>query len=116
MNKIEKLSEIFKAFSDPTRLKLLKMLCESSSDEITLGTCIPGACTGKNGPLCVNAMVNRIGVTQSAVSQHLRILKQAGIVNSVRKGSFVHYSINRENLDKFKIMLKDEMGVLFDIG
>ncbi len=112
MNKIQKLSDIFKALSDPTRLKLVKLL-SNSSHEITLTGCAPDTCTGKGGPLCVNAMVNQLGVTQSAVSQHLRVLKQAGIVTGIRKGSFVHYSINKENLKLFKNMLHDEIGEIF---
>ncbi len=114
VSEIEKLSEIFKALSDPTRLKLVKLLSENSSD-ITLTDCMPETCTGKGGPLCVNAMVNKLEVTQSAVSQHLRVLKQAGIVTGKRKGSFVHYSINKENLDQFKDLLRSEIGGLFSI-
>ena len=112
--KIAKLSELFKLFSDPTRLKIIKLIGEGSN-EITLESCSPETCTGKGGPLCVNALVNRLGVTQSAVSQHLRLLRQAGIVRGERKGSFVHYSLDRETLNKFKTLLKDEMGALLDI-
>ena len=62
MDDVEKLAEIFKAFSDPTRLRLIKSL------------------RGNNGALCVNALSGMLGVTQSAVSQHLRVLRQAGLV------------------------------------
>ncbi len=115
MDKIEKLSEIFKALSDPTRLKLVKLLSQRST-EITLNNCNPDTCQGKAGPLCVNALVNRLGGTQSAISQHLRVLRQAGIIRGERKGSFIHYSINQDNLDEFKTMLRDETGELFVIG
>jgi DNA-binding transcriptional ArsR family regulator len=111
---IDKLSELFKLFSDPTRLKMIKLIGEGST-EVTLGNCVPETCTGKGGPLCVNAMVNRLDVTQSAVSQHLRVLRQAGIVRGERKGSFIHYTLNRERLDKFRELLKDEMGDLLSI-
>ena len=53
MEKIEKLVEIFKALSDPTRLKLVK----------ALNDCEPGVCQG--GSLCVNALAHRLNVTQS---------------------------------------------------
>lgn len=112
MNKTEKLAEFFKALSDPTRLKVVKLLNGSSSG-ITLNDCTPETCTGKGGPLCVNALTNRLGVTQSAVSQHLRVLRQAGIVRGKRKGAFVHYSINRDNFKEFRAMLRDELGELF---
>ncbi len=112
--KIYKLSELFKLFSDPTRLKMIKLIGEGST-EITLGDCRPESCTGKGGPLCVNAMVNKLDVSQSAVSQHLRVLRQAGIVRGERKGSFIHYSLNQESLDKFKVLLRDEMGSFLNI-
>ena len=113
-DRIAKLSELFKLFSDPTRLKMIKLIGEGAA-EITLGDCNPDSCMGKGGPLCVNALVNKLDITQSAVSQHLRILRQAGIVTGERKGSFVHYSLNQKALDKFKILLKEEMGAILNI-
>lgn len=112
MNDTQKIAEVFKALSDPTRLKLVKML-NGASEEITLDNCTPETCTGRGGPLCVNAMTNKLGVSQSAVSQHLRVLRQAGIVKGVRKGAFVHYSIDIENFKKLRSLLKDELGELF---
>ena len=84
---IEKLSEIFKALADPTRLRLVKLL----------NNCKPGVCQG--GPLCVNALADQLGVTQSAVSQHLRILRHTGLVRGERKGNFMHYSLDPNGLD-----------------
>jgi DNA-binding transcriptional ArsR family regulator len=98
MNRTEKQAEIFKALSDPTRLRLVKLLNE----------CEPGICKG--GPLCVNALANRLGVTQSAVSQHLRILRQAGLVRGERQGSFMHYALDPEGIDKYKIALRESLG------
>lgn len=45
------------------------------------------------GPLCVGAISSRLGITQGAVSQHLRILRDAGIVEDERCGQFVHYGL-----------------------
>jgi ArsR family transcriptional regulator len=87
MEEIEELAEIFKALSDPTRLRLVKLLSE----------CSPGEC---QGALCVNALAHRLGVTQSAVSQHLRVLRQAGLVNGQRHGHFVHYSLDQDRRTK----------------
>jgi ArsR family transcriptional regulator len=41
-----------------------------------------------------------LGVTQSAVSQHLRVLKQAGLVTDERKGYHIFYSLNKASLEK----------------
>lgn len=98
MDKVEKLVEIFKALSDPTRLRLVKLLND----------CEPGVCQG--GPLCVNALAHQLEVTQSAVSQHLRILRQAGLVRGERRGTFMHYSLDPDGLDKYRHALRDTLG------
>lgn len=99
MDKIEKQAELFKALSDPTRLKLVKLLSE----------CDQGICSG--GPLCVNALAHRLGITQSAVSQHLRILKAAGLVHGVRRGSFMHYSLDSDGVEITVTTLQKALGI-----
>ena len=74
---------VFNALADPTRLKLLKLLCHQQA---------PGA-------LCVNALAGLLGVTQSAVSQHLRVLKSIGLVKGERRGYHIHYLVNHDALD-----------------
>jgi DNA-binding transcriptional ArsR family regulator len=103
MDEIEELVEIFKALSDPTRLRLVKLLSDQSPD-VCQGTC--------NGQrfLCVNALAHKLGVTQSAVSQHLRVLRQAGLVYGERRGSFMHYSIDKDGLAKYKAALRQSLG------
>jgi len=103
MDEIEQLAEIFKALSDPTRLRLIKLLNEQSRGEG------PSACNGR-GFLCVNALARRLGVTQSAVSQHLRVLRQVGLVEGVRHGRFVHYSLDRHGLEQYTAILQDTLG------
>ena len=72
------LARIFKALADPTRLGILS----------ALGT----------QTLCVGALAHRLGVTQSAVSQHLRILREAGLVDGDKRGYWVHYSLDRKQI------------------
>ena len=104
MDEIEKQVELFKALSDPTRLRLVKLLND----------CQPGVCEG--GALCVNALAHRLGVTQSAVSQHLRILRQAGLVHGARRGSFMHYSLDPDGLEKYRAALRETLGENFVSG
>ena len=104
MDTIEKIADIFKALGDPTRLRLLRLLND----------CQEGVCKG--GPLCVNALAHQLGVTQSAVSQHLRILKQAGLVRGARNGAFMHYSLDPDGLDRYKSALRETLGDEFVIG
>jgi DNA-binding transcriptional ArsR family regulator len=54
----------------------------------------------KKEPMCVNALANALGITQSAVSQHLRVLKGAGLVKDERQGYWIYYSLNRNTLEK----------------
>jgi DNA-binding transcriptional ArsR family regulator len=101
MDEIDKLADIFKALSDPTRLRLVKLLND----------CHPGICKG--GPLCVNALAQQLGVTQPAVSQHLRILRQAGLVRGARHGAFMHYSLDPDGLERYKAALQETLGDYF---
>ncbi|HRU06639.1 MAG TPA: metalloregulator ArsR/SmtB family transcription factor [Candidatus Brocadiia bacterium] len=52
----------------------------------------------KERELCVNALAMRLGVTQGAVSQHLRVLRDAGLVDGAKRGYFVHYRLNEKAL------------------
>jgi DNA-binding transcriptional ArsR family regulator len=92
MDEIDELAGIFKALSDPTRLRLVKLLSECE------------------GALCVNALAHRVGVTQSAVSQHLRVLRQVGLVWGERHGYFVHYSLDQDRLEQYKASLRKTLG------
>jgi DNA-binding transcriptional ArsR family regulator len=56
----------------------------------------------KKGTLCVNALTYRLGITQSAVSQHLRVLKSAGLVKADKRGYWMHYSVNTKAFQKYK--------------
>lgn len=72
-------AELFKVLSVDKRIEILELLKEKS--------------------LSVNALAEALGVTQSAVSQHLRILKAAGLVRDERQGYWIYYSLNREALE-----------------
>jgi ArsR family transcriptional regulator len=114
MDEIEELAEIFKALSDPTRLRLVKLLGECTPGHATAGECVPSECKGE--PLCVNALAHNLGVTQSAVSQHLRVLRQVGLVRGERRGPFVHYTLDRDGLQRYKDALLDTLGEGFATG
>jgi DNA-binding transcriptional ArsR family regulator len=110
MDSIEELATVFKALSDPTRLRLLKLLNNNLSPD----ECPVEACGGQRF-LCVNAMAKRLGVTQSAVSQHLRVLRHAGLVNGTRRGSFMHYALDRAGIQKHNALLQEMLSVSFAV-
>jgi DNA-binding transcriptional ArsR family regulator len=60
----------------------------------------------------VGALSARLDVTQGAVSQHLRILRDADLVVAEKRGYFVHYRLNDKKLDKWK----DVIGKLLTIN
>jgi len=93
-DEVKALARLFKALADETRLRLLKLLSEQDSD----------------GALCVGALAMRLGVTQSAVSQHLAVLRAAGLVVDERRGYFVHYRVNRGRLGGWHEQLKAVLG------
>ena len=73
-------TEMFKALAVETRVKIIELL-------------------KSEGPLGAKNIAGQIGVTPAAVSQHLKILRQAGLVRSERKGYWIPYSIDEEALE-----------------
>ena len=67
-----------KALADETRLKLVDLLLSHD--------------------LCVGALARRLGVSEAAVSQHLRVLRRAGLVKGEKRGYWTHYRVEREAL------------------
>ena len=59
----------------------------------------------KKRSLSVSAIAEKIGVTQSAASQHLRVLKDAGLVVNDRRGYHVYYTLNRKALEECRARL-----------
>jgi DNA-binding transcriptional ArsR family regulator len=49
---------------------------------------------------CVSDIHAGLNIEQSLVSQHLRVLRQAGLVQTARVGKFVHYTLNYDRLEK----------------
>jgi len=79
-------SGLLKALSVETRVKIIELL-------------------KSKGPLGVNHLAQRIGVTPAAISQHLKILKMAGLVRNERKGTAVPYSLDEPALRNFRALL-----------
>ena len=73
-----KYSAVFKALSDDTRLRILNLLLSAK------------------GSLCVCEIVDALGLPQYLISRHLVILKNAGLIQSKKKGRWVHYSLNAQ--------------------
>ena len=59
------------------------------------------------GPLGAKNIAEIVGITTAAVSQHLKILKQAGLVRSERRGYWIPYSIDEEGLENCRQILNE---------
>jgi len=72
----------------------------------------------KGRALCVNALGARLDVTQGAVSQHLRVMRDAGLVIDEKHGYYVHYRLNEDTLaawrEKIDKLLDAKHGVCTD--
>lgn len=73
INIINELSEFFKVFSDPTRLRILEVLLKNET--------------------CVNEISETIGASPSAVSHQLSYLRSTNLVKTRKEGQVIYYSI-----------------------
>ena len=83
----EKNSQTLKALAHPIRLRMAEMLMD---DEC-----------------CVTDVTNALGISQSTSSQHLGILKNAGIVFPEKHGTKTCYFVNNEMVKKLILLLKE---------
>ena len=73
-------ADLFKLLSVDKRIEIIELL--------------------KKEPMSVNAIAEALGISQSAVSQHLRVLKNSGLVKDERQGYWIYYSLNKDTLEK----------------
>ncbi len=89
-----KLARLLKILSVGTRVRIVQLL--------------------KGRALCVNALAHRLDVTQSAVSQHLRVLREAGLVIDEKRGYYVHYRLNEETFAEWKEAIDHMLDTKFE--
>ena len=93
------LSRFFKALGDETRLRLVVLLAQQE----------PG------GALCVTRLARELDVTPSAVSQHLRVLKDLQLVHGERRSYRVHYFLDFQQLAAYQDLARELLGDVFAI-
>lgn len=71
---------IFKALSDEKRLKIIDML--------------------SHGSLCACKILEQFNFSQPALSQHMKVLVNCGLVSGVRVGNWMHYSLVKEKYEE----------------
>ncbi|GHP00626.1 transcriptional regulator [Reticulibacter mediterranei] len=90
-------ARLLKALADPTRLRILSVLSRHE------------------GEICVFEIVACFHLEQPTISHHLRILRDAGLVDSRKKGLWAYYFINRDALVRARAVVEacDEAGLIF---
>ncbi len=82
---MQEILSIFKALSEETRLRILKLL--------------------ENGELCVCDIVAALDTIQPKVSFHLSTLKEAGLIKDRKQGKWVHYRIDDSDMFRRFLLL-----------
>jgi ArsR family transcriptional regulator, arsenate/arsenite/antimonite-responsive transcriptional repressor len=82
------LAQVFKALGDPVRLRLVSLI---------------GAHQG--GEVCVCDLTTAFDLTQPTISHHLKVLREAGIITSERRGTWVYYRLEPAALDRMGALL-----------
>jgi ArsR family transcriptional regulator, arsenate/arsenite/antimonite-responsive transcriptional repressor len=84
----DELAPLFKAVADPMRLRLLSLI----------------ACH-EGGESCVCDLLEAFDVTPPAISYHLKILRESGLLSSERRGTWVYYRVNPEVMARMSAVL-----------
>ncbi len=85
MNNLDEISVVLKLLGDKSRLKILYTLNKTN--------------------VCVCKLVNILDMSQPSISQHLRKLKDANILNVEKKGQQIFYTLNHNY--KFYFLIQD---------
>jgi ArsR family transcriptional regulator len=85
----ERTAELLTALADPVRLRIVSMLAAAPE-----------------GTACGCELEAPLGLAQPTVSHHLRILRQAGLVEGERRGRWVHYSLVPQRLEEITEALR----------
>ena len=83
-----RLAQMFKALADPVRLRLVSLI---------------GAHQG--GEVCVCELTEAFELTQPTISHHLKVLREAGIIDSERRGTWVYYRLEPAALERMGALL-----------
>ena len=83
------LAELFKVFGDTTRMKILYVLFEAE--------------------MCVCDIAALLGISQSAISHQLRIIKQAKLIKNRREGKTIYYSLADDHVKTIIGMAKEHL-------
>jgi ArsR family transcriptional regulator, arsenate/arsenite/antimonite-responsive transcriptional repressor len=91
----QELALLFRAVADPVRLRLLSLIA-----------CHPG------GESCVCDLLDAFDMTPPSISYHLKILREAGLLSSERRGTWVYYRVNPDVMARMSAVLVPQPSAL----
>ncbi|MEU4209956.1 metalloregulator ArsR/SmtB family transcription factor [Streptomyces sp. NPDC026206] len=86
-------AKVFKALGDPVRLRLLSMIASREGGEV-----------------CVCELTPAFELSQPTISHHLKLLRQAGLIDCERRGTWVYYWLLPETTDRLAALLTRPAG------
>ncbi|MGW3339304.1 ArsR/SmtB family transcription factor [Streptomyces sp. NPDC001009] len=87
------LAKVFKALGDPVRLRLLSLIASRAGGEV-----------------CVCDLTPAFDLSQPTISHHLKLLRQAGLIDCERRGTWVYYWSLPETTDRLAGILTRPSG------
>lgn len=87
----ERMAAVFKVLADPSRCRLVAALIEA-------------------GELCVCDLAATVGMSESSVSHHLRVLRTSGLARARRDGRMVFYSPDDEHIERLLAITREHVG------
>lgn len=97
MPDLRELARFYQALGNETRLRLVELLTHQ----------------GHGRAWCVGRLAQELDVTTSAVSQHLRVLRDLGLLVRERRGPQIHYYIDAERLATLRAQAGERLGDAF---
>ena len=89
------MSALLKAIADPVRLRLVSLIASH-----------------QGGEACVCELTGAFELTPPTISHHLKILREAGLIGSQRRGTWVYYWINPDVLARLSVLLSPDAAGL----
>jgi DNA-binding transcriptional ArsR family regulator len=84
---MENIEQKLKILGDSNRFKIIKLLLDHD--------------------FCVGALAQHLGMSKPAISQHLQVLRKAGLVKGEKRGYWTHYSVERDIIKQIADTLSD---------